>query len=479
MKKLYILGFGCGDKSDITLKTIDILKYSDKVYARTKIHPSACILDEYNIEYSSFDYLYESEESFDNIYQKICDTVLSSSEDIISYIVPGSALIAEKSVLLMLQAAECEVKIIPAVSFIDGVFASMKIDAIQSFKMLDALSLDTQKPDTTCLNLICQVYDTDIASDVKLELSKYYDDETTVYLVTAAATEDEDIKELKLYEIDRYENINHLTSLVIPPQNYMDTLSEFSSLEKIIEELRGENGCPWDMAQTHESLIPYAIEEAYEVVSAIKQQNYDNLCEELGDLLLQVMLHAQIAKENCMFDVGDVIKSISEKMIRRHPHVFANTQKETDLYKQWDEIKQKEHNYKSISENMLDVAKYLPALTYSDKIQSKAAKVNFDFKDNSEALTKVYEEADELSEAIKLNNIKKIEEEAGDLLFAAVNVIRLSHLDGEDCLRKSTEKFIHRFEKMEKAITAENKSVDELDINSLNNYWNSAKKEIN
>lgn len=475
MKNLYILGFGCGDKGDITLKTLNILKKSDEVFARTVRHPSAEILDEYGIKFTSFDHLYESSNSFDGVYGKICNEVLNSKGENVSYIVPGSAVIAEKSVNLLLNKAKCAVTVVPSVSFLDGIFAELKTDAINSFKMIDALSLDEQKPDTSCLNIVCQVYDKEIASDVKLALSEYYDDETEVYLLTSSATENSITEKLKLYEIDFSENINHLTSLVIPPQNSLSTPREFDSLVYVIAALRGENGCPWDKEQTHETLTPYVVEEAYEVVSAIKKKDCDNLCEELGDLLLQVVLHAQIAEEKNEFNIHDVINSVNQKMVRRHPHVFANSGLPEDLYKNWDEIKKDEHKYCTITEEMKDVAEALPALTYAEKIQKKAAKVHFDFKNADEALKKLSEECAELKAAMDKGNNESIFEECGDVLFSAVNVMRLLKQSPEDALRNSIAKFMNRFETVENEMLAKGENIAEKTEQELDELWIRAK----
>ncbi len=479
MKNLYILGFGCGDKGDVTLKTLEILKKSDAVFVRTVQHPSAEILNEYGIKFTSFDYLYETSDSFEDVYGTICSEVLAAEGENVSYIVPGSAVIAEKSVNLLLHESKCAVTVIPSVSFLDGIFAELKTDAINSFKLLDALSLDEQKPDTSCLNIVCQVYNKEIASDVKLALSEYYDDETEVYLLTSSATENSIIEKLKLYEIDFSEHINHLTSLVIPAQNSLNTPREFESLVDIIAVLRGENGCPWDKAQTHKTLTPYVVEEAYEVVSAIKKNNCDNLCEELGDLLLQVVLHAQIAEEKHEFNIRDVISSVSKKMIRRHPHVFTSNSLPENLYQNWEEIKKDEHKYSTITEEMKDVAEALPALTYAEKIQKKAAKVHFDFKNADEALKKLSEECCELKTAMEKGNEDNIFDECGDVLFSAVNVIRLLNQSPEDALRSSITKFMKRFESLESKVIADGDGMDNKTAEELNELWIKAKNETN
>ncbi len=475
MKEINILGFGCGGKDDITLRTLDILKNSDIVFARTMRHPSASILDEYCIRYTSFDELYESLSEFDDVYKHIAKTVIDCPEEKIAYIVPGSAVFAEKAVQLILQNAECKVNIIPAVSFLDGLFASMKTDALTSYKLLDALSLDTQKPDVRCMNIICQIYDKMTASDTKLELMKYYSDETPVLLISGASSEKEHIEKIPLYLVDRSEHIDHLTTLVVPPAGYEKSLSDFWSLTEIVRILRSKNGCDWDKAQTHQTLLPYLIEEAYEVVEAVDNEDNDNLCEELGDLLLQIILHAQIASENESFEITDVIRSISEKMLRRHPHVFETKEPTEDLNAQWERIKATEKQFETCAEKIEAIPKSFPALVYALKVQSAAAKAGFDFADAFAAFEKIYEETAELREAMDEGDLNKIKDEGGDLLFAAVNVLRFYSLSAEEALRKSAGKFSSRFTELEKAIIQDNKCIKELTEKELETYWQKAK----
>ncbi len=475
MRSLNILGFGSGDKGELTLRTLDLLQNSDAVFVRTTRHPAATILEEYNIPYRSFDDAYEEFDTFEELYAHIADTILTSSEEHICYIVPGSAVFAERAVQLLLQKATCEVHIVPAVSFLDAVFASLKQDALDSFKLIDALRLDEQIPDVSCMNIICQIYDKQVASDVKLSLMRYYKDETPVILITGAATEEEHISEMPLYAIDHTVHIDHLTSLIIPAQTYDSAPSAFSSLYEIVSVLRGENGCPWDKAQTHESLLPYLIEESYEAVDAAKLGDDDNFCEELGDVLLQVMLHAQIAQEEHTFDIYDVIRSVSEKMIRRHPHVFAEGETEEDINILWERVKETEKQHDSVSDKMDSVAQSLPSLIYADKIQSKAAKIGFDFKTANAAFEKIFEETEELNEALRSDQKEKILEEGGDLLFAVVNVLRLCGLDAEEALRTAISKFIKRFRIMEQIITNEGIDLAKLSVEEMDRYWNMSK----
>lgn len=474
MKKIYILGFGCGGKGEVTLRTLDILNTCDKVYVRTTRHPAAEILGEFNIAYTSFDGAYDAADNFEALYETIARAVTQSTGERIAYIVPGSAVFAEKSVQLIRKYAPCPVEIIPAVSFMDGLFAATGMDAADSFKLIDALEIGRQHPDTATTNVICQVYDNDVASDLKLALMAYYGDEQEVLIINGAATTKERILKVKLYELDRTDAVDHLTTIVIPPSDHKKNRG-FDDFTQIIRKLRSENGCPWDRAQTHESLTPYIIEEAYEVVDAVKNGDADNLCEELGDVLLQVMLHAAIAEENCAFDISDVVTHVSEKMIRRHPHVFTDMHQPADINQMWEEIKSDEHQYKTQSDVLRGVARSLPALIYAHKIQKKAAEIGFDFKDAAEASEKIGEELDELFGAQRAGDADKLKEEAGDLLFAVVNTVRLMHISAEEALKVSAEKFIRRFAAMEELCLADHADITRAGVERLNDYWELAK----
>ncbi len=474
MEKIYILGFGCGGRGEVTLRTLEVLKACDKVYVRTTRHPAAEILDEFNIAYTSFDALYDTADDFAALYKTIAETVTQSDGANVAYIVPGSAVFAETSVQLIRETAPCPVEIIPAVSFADGVFAALGKDAAASFKLIDALRIGEQPPDTETTNVICQVYDNDVASDLKLALMQHYGDEQEVWIVTAAATAEERILKVRLYELDRTDAVNHLTTVVVPPTDQKRRYG-FHDFTQIIRKLRGEQGCPWDRAQTHESLTPYIIEEAYEAVDAIRNNDPDNLCEELGDVLLQIMLHAAIAEETGAFDITDIVDNVARKMIRRHPHVFTDMGTPADIGQMWEAIKSDEHHYETQSDRLSGVAKSLPALIYAQKIQKKAAKIGFDFKDAKEAAGKIGEELAELFAAQRSGSVDKLKEEAGDLLFAAVNTIRLLDIGAEDALKAAAEKFIKRFGIMEALCLSDHADITRIGVEKLNIYWDKAK----
>ncbi|MBQ1252276.1 MAG: nucleoside triphosphate pyrophosphohydrolase [Firmicutes bacterium] len=245
----------------------------------------------------------------------------------------------------------------------------------------------------------------------------------------------------------------------------------------VMEKLRGENGCPWDKEQDHLSLRKYLIEESYEVIDAIDRNDDDDLKEELGDLLLQVVFHAQLGKEREVFTFDEVADDISEKMVRRHPHVFGDIHCETsdDVLVKWAEIKDEEKKDKGKTARRLDIPSTFPALYRAQKVQKKAADVGFDWDNSADVKAKIVEEIDEVQQAIdEQGNIK---EEIGDLLFAVVNWSRFHKIDAEEALRESTEKFRRRFYAMEDKIIEDKKDLTEMSLAEMDAYWDKIKDE--
>ena len=255
-------------------------------------------------------------------------------------------------------------------------------------------------------------------------------------------------------------------------------MSEFDRLVQIMSRLRGPNGCPWDLEQTHKSLKPYLIEEAYEVLDAIDGGDDRELCEELGDVLLQVVFHAQIASEVGRFNAEEIAASISEKLLRRHPHVFGNTKVEDadEVLKNWEAIKSQEGRKKGKGASTLSgVPRHLPAMLRASRIQEKAARVGFDWTDPSEAKEKVSEELKEFLDARSTRDPGKTEEELGDLLFALVNVARLIQVSPEEALRKTIDKFETRFRFIETELQKEGREPRSASVEEMDRLWQKAK----
>jgi MazG family protein len=255
-------------------------------------------------------------------------------------------------------------------------------------------------------------------------------------------------------------------------------MTAFEKLCEIVAKLRAPGGCPWDREQTHESLLPALIEEAYEVAGAVRANDSANFREELGDLLLLIVMHAEIARESDRFDINGVLKDVTEKLIRRHPHVFGTSDARDSgaVLKQWESIKRSEKTGKHY---LADLPAALPALVRAQKTQSKVARVNFDWTEISDVTAKVEEEIQELKRAVVEQNRKSIEDEVGDLLFAVVNLARQCKLDAESALQAATDKFVTRFNRLENELNARGKKLGDVDLAEMDAIWDQIKMTIN
>ncbi|WP_075979832.1 bifunctional methyltransferase/pyrophosphohydrolase YabN [Bacillus massilinigeriensis] len=484
MKKIMIIGLGAGDIEQLPLGVYRTLINAEHIYLRTKEHPVIEELVKEGLTFVSFDEVYEKHQTFDGVYEEICETLLLAAEDqSIIYAVPGHPIVAERTVQLLLDRGPkrgIEVEFGGGQSFLDALFQSLQIDPIEGFQLLDGTSLKRDEISFRNHLIIGQVYDSFVASDVKLILMEKLPYDYDTYIVTAAGTKEEKVRKIALYELDREVQLNNLTSLYIPPvRNDEILLSEFSKLREIIATLRGPNGCPWDKKQTHESLKKYLIEESYEFIEAIMEEDYDHMIEELGDVLLQVMLHAQIGEDDGFFSIDDVIKGLSEKMIRRHPHVFGNAtaNNEEEVLKNWQDIKKAEKANQE-SPKLMDVSLSLPNLLRASEIQKKAAKVGFDWQEIEPAWNKVLEELEEFkAEWSKEAHSNDTLKEFGDVLFALVNVARFLKINPEEAIFATNQKFIRRFTYMEQKVRESGRDFSQFTLEELDQFWDEAKSQ--
>ncbi len=251
--------------------------------------------------------------------------------------------------------------------------------------------------------------------------------------------------------------------------------NHFQQLCEIVAKLRAPEGCPWDREQTHESLLPALIEEAYEVAGAVRTKDNANFREELGDLLLLIVMHAQIAREAGGFNIDNVLSDVTEKLIRRHPHVFGKSDVRDSgaVLKQWESIKRTE---KTVRHYLDSLPAALPALMRAQKAQSKAARVNFDWANVRGVIAKVEEELGELKDALASENPQAVEGEIGDLFFAVVNLARKCKLDAESALQTATDKFVARFNRLEDELQGRGKRLGDVDLAELDAIWDEIKK---
>ncbi|MBZ0158774.1 nucleoside triphosphate pyrophosphohydrolase [Candidatus Methylomirabilis sp.] len=254
---------------------------------------------------------------------------------------------------------------------------------------------------------------------------------------------------------------------------------QFEALVRIMERLRADDGCPWDREQTQQTLKPFLIEEAYEVIEAIDEGNPKQIMEELGDLLFQVVFHAQVAAERREFTIGQILAATKDKMIRRHPHVFGESTASTagEVLEQWEELKRKERNAGAAAPiSALDgVPRELPGLLRVQRLQDKASSVGFDWPDISGVMAKVEEELDELKEAIERGAPEEVEQELGDALCSLVNLARFLNLSAEEALRKSITRFSARFRYMEAALREDGRCLNEVNMEEMDRLWEEAK----
>jgi len=483
-RKITVVGIGPGGKQYLTLEAFEKIRETNTLYLRTERHPIVDYIKTLGIKTESFDNIYDTYENFQEVYNKIVDKLieLSKNDDVV-YAVPGSPFVAENTVQKLMAICEqegIELEFVAGVSFIEAIISTLGRDPVNGLKIIDALQMDSQKPDFDVDLIITQVYNRFVASEVKLKLMEYYDDEYEITIIRAAGIDGEEkIVKLPLYELDRIDWLDHLTSIFVEKiDNNKIKKYKMDNLVSIMEQLRSKEGCPWDREQDHQSLKPYLIEESYEVLEALENDDMELLEEELGDLLLQIIFHSQIARENGYFNISDVITGICNKLTSRHPHVFGELEVNSSekVLINWEAIKREEKEEKSHTESLMRIPKQLPALMKSYKIQGKAAKVGFDWENVHGALEKVSEELQELVDVLDSDNKDEINEEVGDLLFAVVNVARFLKVRPELALNKTIEKFIRRFKFIEETSGKNNQKMEQMTLEEMDKLWNLAKK---
>lgn len=486
MNEITIIGLGAGDLEQLPLGIYKKLVQMEQCYVRTADHPVIGDLKREGINFTAFDGIYEKHDQFEAVYEEIAETLLhEASNRSVLYAVPGHPMVAEKTVQLLLEkgpALGIAIKLEGGQSFLDPLFQAVRIDPIEGFQLLDGTDLSPDDLHITQHMIIGQVYDAFSASDVKLTLMEKLPDDYEVYIVTAAGSSQEKVTKCALFELDRQVGLSNLTSVYVPPvKDEALRYREFSKLRRVIAELRGPDGCPWDKKQTHESLKKYLIEEAYELIDSIDEGDDEGIIGELGDVLLQVMLHSQIGEDEGMFTIDDVIEGITAKMIRRHPHVFGDVEVngEEDVLVNWQKIKEDEKGAETKAlKSILDgIEKSLPNLLRAEEYQKRAAKVGFDWDEVSEAWKKVREEVQELEEEILSPNrdVERIKSELGDLFFALVNISRYYDIQAEEAVYKANQKFHQRFTYIEECIQRADKKFEDYTLEELDSYWDEAK----
>jgi tetrapyrrole methylase family protein/MazG family protein len=478
--RITLLGLGPGDPLLLSRQAWQIINTIPKIILRTRLHPTVDGFPS-GLEVSSFDHLYEGITSYEDVYAAIVEEVLQLGRlpGGIVYAVPGHPFIAEATCPEIARRAHQEdipVRIVDGISFIEPTFSALGMDPFPRITMVDALELAAAHhpsipPDAPAL--IAQLYSSQVAGDVKLTLMALYPDEHLVKLVHKAGSAEVMVEELPLYAIDRSPHVDLLTTLFVPP---LGPATSFEAFQEIIAHLRAPDGCPWDREQTHQTLRANLLEEAYEVLTAIDADDPQAMAEEFGDLLLQIVLHTQIASEYGEFTMADVLQGVHAKLVHRHPHVFGDLDLEDigGVLKNWELLKAEERKENGEADKgLLDgVSIGLPAMIQAQEYQGRVARVGFDWPEIKGVLDKIAEEIREVQSA---ENKEASVAEIGDLFFALVNLARWLEIDAESALREANARFRVRFAYIESAARSQNRSLAEFTLEEMESLWEASK----
>ncbi len=459
MPQITIVGLGPGDPDLITRRAWTLLSTASEVWCRTLRHPSVAAVAKHT-QVHSYDDLYDRHEDFAAVYQAIAADVVARGEvSGILYAVPGDPSVAEATTRLIRSLAArrgVEVVVEPGVSFLEASFAVLEADPIHGLQIVDAADLASSYHPLGSPRhglLVAQLYSRLLASDVKLTLMNAYPDDHPITLISGAGTPDLSLATMPLYEIDRHDDFDDLTSLWAPPLTHA---ASYTDLQEVIAHLRGPVGCPWDREQTHESLRPYLLEETYEVLEALDAEDPARLVEELGDLLIQVAMHVQIATEEGEFKLDDVINHVVSKLIRRHPHVFGDVAVDgvDQVVRNWESIKQAERAQAGApavaTKTLLDgIPRTLPALALAEGYVERLARVGYPLPG-----------AANLSEA-----------ELGQALLHLVEEAEASGIDAESALRRACEDLRAALEEVQAAAGRQGSTLVDLPKDRQRALW--------
>jgi tetrapyrrole methylase family protein/MazG family protein len=438
-RRITVIGLGPGDPRHVTLAAHDALSQASEVWIRTEKHPARAALPPGLLVHTCDD-LYETAESFDEVYRAIARRLVEACEaGPVLYAVPGDPSTGEATVAYLRAAAEeagAAVDVMPGVSFVGPTLDALGWDALDGLQLADATSmvlrhhpeLDPDRP-----ALVAQVYSRLVASDLKLLLLDAYPPEHPVALVSGAGSPGARKTSMPLEELDRRDSFDDLTTLAVPPLPYPGSLL---SLAEVVAHLRAPDGCPWDREQTHESLRPYLLEETYEVLDALDGGDDAAISEEMGDLLLQIVLHAQLASEDGAFTLSAVVRNITEKIVRRHPHVFGDVEAETsdEVRVVWEELKRAERRDKGEpADPFAGIPRAMPALARAQTVQLKGAS----------AIGVEDEPADSALQGLSKppSSGEARARVVGEALWAVVTVARTWGVDAESALREATARY--------------------------------------
>jgi tetrapyrrole methylase family protein/MazG family protein len=482
--RVVVVGLGPGSADHVTVETLEEIRRIPRRFLRTRRHPSAHLVP----DAVAFDDLYESADTYSDVYVELADRVVRAAVDAgeVLYAVPGSPMVLERSVRHLIADERAECIVLPALSFLDVAYTRLGIDPFEvGLRLVDGHDFAIGAAGERGPMLVAHTHASWVLSDIKLAVEDATGHEEVVIL-QRLGTSDEAITVTTWAEVDRTVEPDHLTALYIPRLG-VPVASEYLRFHQLARTLREQ--CPWDVEQTHRSLIPYLIEETYELVDALELLDADDpatdehVIEELGDLLYQIEFHATIAEQQGRFTIADVARGIHDKLVRRHPHVFGHLVVDgaATVLRNWDEIKRAEKGrgpvFEGQTERVFDgIPGSFPSLSYAHELQRKAAKVGFDWPDVDGALAKIVEEATELSAAAATSAPDAVKDELGDLLFAVVNVARHLGVDPESALRAAAQKFRTRFEAVETLARSRDLELATAGLDRLDALWEEVKR---
>lgn len=472
--RVVVVGLGPGDPGLVTDATRRRIDATPRRWLRTTRHPSARLVP----DAGSFDDLYDSLPTFDEVYAAIVERLVAEAGEHgeVLYAVPGSPLVLERTVALLRGAEGVEVVVEPAISFLDEVWRALGIDPVEAgVRLVDGHRFAVDAAGVGGPLLVAHTHANWVLSDVKLSVDEP-DDDLPVTLLWHLGLPEERIVPATWGTMDRVVEADHLTTLWVPAMT-VPVATEMARLHGLAHRLRRE--CPWDIEQTHASLVRYLLEETYEVVDALDRLDPDDpatddhLVEELGDLLYQVEFHCAIAEQEGRFTLADVARTVHDKLVARHPHVFGDGAAATasEVERSWETIKAAEKGRTGVFEGVVDAA---PSLSLAAKVQQRAARVGFDWPDASGPLDKVAEELTEVRGAA--GDPEAVGAEVGDLLFAVVNVARHMGVDPESSLRSAVLRFRERVEKVGELAAARGRETSSLSPGELDELWNMVKQ---
>lgn len=476
-----IVGLGPGGDDHVTTEARSTVEASRCVVLRTAQHPNAHLAGDAIV----CDDLYDAADRFHDVYTAIVERVVAQAHEhgAVTYVVPGSPLVLERTVAALCADPRVETRLLPAMSFLDVVWARLGIDPIEAgVRLVDGHAFTTVAAELGGAVLIAHTHANWVISDIKISLDDPTGalDDTPVIVLQAVGTDVEQIVYTTWSNMDRAVKADHLTSVFIPRMPPAAGAG-YVRFNEMTRRLRAE--CPWDREQTHQSLEQHLIEETYELLDAIAALDPDdpasdiNFIEELGDLLFQIELHTAIAAEEGRFTMADVTSTVADKMERRHPHVFGDISAATpaEVSANWEAIKAAEKPERRTGSIFAGVPGSLPALSYARAVQHKAAKVGFDWPNVDDAFPKIAEETAEVADAIASGDEAHTRDELGDLLFAVVNVARHLKIEPEAALRQATTKFRRRFEAVEQLVANRQLTLSDLDLAALDTLWDDVK----